>query len=163
MSDGATPQHTHIESNSAYEAALDTLIGKATRRLRIFDRTLGRTFDTPQRYERLRHFLLAHRTNRLQIVLHDAQNVSRDCPRLARLLRDFSHAISIHETLPEAHGVYDPFTIADDRHFAHRFHYEDARGLLALDDPHGAGSFVERFTEIFDASFPAVAPTTLGL
>ena len=163
MNHEASPQHTHIHGSTDYEAALDTLIGKATQRIQLFDRALGRAFDTPRRHGLLRSFLLANRANRLQIVLHEVDNLTRDCPRLAHLLRQFGHAISIHQTLPDARGVYDPFTLVDEQHFAHRFHYEDTRGLLALDDPLGAGPFAMRFTEIFEASFPAVAATTLGL
>jgi len=158
-----TPRHTHIESNIEYEAALDAVIAKATRRLRMFDRKLGRGFDTPGRQDALLRFLLANRANRCQIVLHEAENLSRDCPRLTSLLRRFSHAISVHQTLPEARGAYDPFAIADEQHFVHRFHYDATRGLLALDDPHAAGPLVERFGEILDASQPAAAPTTLGI
>lgn len=158
-----TPHHTRIESNGDYEAALDTVIGKATRRLRLFDRTLGRSFDNPRRQEALRRFLLANRANRCEIVLHEVENLGRDCPRLTNLLRQFSHAISIHQTLPDAHGACDPFAIADEQHFVHRFHYDDTRGLLALDDPHAASPLLERFAEILAVSVPVAAPTTLGL
>jgi hypothetical protein len=35
--------------------------------------------------------------------------------------------------------------------------------VLALDDPHSARQFVERFEEVLGASFPAVAANPLGL
>ena len=163
MNDDVTPRHTRLEGSTDFEAALDTLIARATRRLRVFDRALGHRFDSAQRHELLRNFLLANRANRLQIVLHDVDNVVRDCPRLVSLMRSRSEAISIHQTLPDAYGVYDPFAVADERDFVHRFHYEDTRSVLALDDPHGARQFVERFEEILAASCPAAAATTLGL
>ena len=96
-------------------------------------------------------------------MLHEVDNVVRDCPRLVSMMRSRSGAISIHQTLPDAHGVYDPFAVADERDFVHRFHYDDARSVLALDDPHGARQFVERFEEIFTASRLAAAATPLGL
>jgi hypothetical protein len=163
VNESATPRHTRLEGIADFEAALDTVIARATRRLRVFDRALGRGFDSARRHELLRSFLLANRANRLQIVLHDVANVVRDCPRLVSLIRSRSGAIAIHQTLPDAHGVYDPFAVADERDFVHRFHYDDTRSVLALDDPHGARQFVERFDEILAASGPAFAATSLGL
>ena len=163
MNDEVTPRHTRLEGTTDFEAAFDTVIARATHRLRVFDRALGRRFDSARRHELIRDFLLANRANRLQIVLHEVDNVVRDCPRLVSLMRSRSGAISIHQTLPDVHGVYDPFTVADERDFVHRFHYEDMRSVLALDDPHGARQFVERFEEILAASRPAVAATPLGL
>jgi hypothetical protein len=163
MNDEVTPHHTRLDGTTDFEAALDTVIVRTTHRLRVFDRGLGRRFDSAQRHELIRSFLLANRANRLQIVLHEVDNVVRDCPRLVSLMRSRSGAISIHQTLPDAHGVYDPFTIADERDFVHRFHYEDTRGVIAMDDPHGARQLIERFEELLAASRPAVPATPLGL
>jgi hypothetical protein len=163
VNDVVAPKHTRIEGTAEYEAALDALIARAARRLRLFDGALKRGFDTPHRHDLLRTFLLASRMNRLQIVLHDVDDLTRDCPRLLSLMRSRGDAISIHQTLPEAHGIHDPFAVADERDFLHRFHYADPRSLLALDDPHGARQFAERFEEMLGASVPAVPSTTLGL
>jgi hypothetical protein len=157
------PQHTKLEGTREYEAALDTLLARPQRTLRIFDRQLGPGFNSPRRYDVLRAFLMRSRANRISIVLHDASGLARDCPRVINLLRQFSHAIAIHETQPQAKGIYDPFALADERDYLHRFHYEDTRALLALDDPQGAHGLVQRFQEIWEASVPAVSATTLGL
>ena len=157
------PQHRKLTGNAEYEAALDELLSRSQRTLRIFDRQLGTGFNSVHRHDLLRSFLMRSRTNKLDIVLHDASGLVRDCPRLMNLLRQFSHAINIHETEPEAKRVYDPFAIADERDYVHRFHYDDARGLLALDDPQGALGLIERFQEIWEASSPAASATTLGL
>jgi hypothetical protein len=163
VNDDITPRHTRLEGTTDFEAALDTVIARATHRLRMFDRALDRRFDSVRRHEMLRNFLAANRANRLQIVLHEVDNLVRDCPRLLSLMRSRSGAITIHQTLPDAQGVYDPFTVADERDYVHRFHYEGTRSVLALDDPHSARQFVERFEEILGASFPAVAANPLGL
>jgi hypothetical protein len=163
VNDETAPHHTRLEGTTDFEAALDIVIARAERRLRVFDRSLGRRFDAAHRYELIRKFLLADRANRLQIVLHDVDNIVRDCPRLVNLMRTRSGAISIHQTLADAQGVYDPFTVADDRHFVHRFHYDDTRSVLGLDDAHDARQFVERFEEILAASRPALPATPLGL
>jgi hypothetical protein len=157
------PQFEKLLGSAQYEAAYERLLARPQRTLRIFDLQLGKSFNAAARYELLCSFLLASRANRLQIVLHDASTLTRDCPRMGNLLRRFSHAVSIHETEPQARGVYDPFAIADERDYLHRFHHAAARSLLALDDVQGARGFVDRFNEIWEASVPAASATTLGL
>ena len=163
MAENATPQHTPLLGNAEYEAALDTALAKAQHSIRIFEHTLGRGYNSPQRFELLRRFLLASRRNRLQIVAHEPQTIDRNCPRILNLLRLHSHSISIHETHSNAKSVYDPFTVVDDHSFVHRFHFDEMRGLLALDDPIGTHVLAERFEEIWEASPPPVSATTIGL
>jgi hypothetical protein len=163
VSEEIQTQQRRLEGNAEYEAALDTLFSRPGRTLRIFDRQLGTGYAGAHRHELMRHFLLASRSNRIQIVLHNVSNLQRDCSRLMLLLRQFSHAVSINETEPHAKRVYDPFVVLDQRDYVHRFHYDDSRGLLGLDDPHNAHGFVQRFEEIWEASSPAVSGTTLGL
>ena len=74
------PGERKLEGLSAYDAALDELLANATHTVRIFDKTLGRNFNALQRYELLAEFLLARRTNRVRIVLHETANIVRDCP-----------------------------------------------------------------------------------
>jgi len=163
MAETPAPQHTPILGDAAYETALNTILEKARKTVRIFENSLGRDYNSPRRFELLRTFLLANPRNRLQIVAHDAQSIDRNCPRLLNLLRAHAHAISIHETHQAAKAVYDPFAVVDDLHYVHRFHFEEMRGLLALDDPIGTHTFIERFEEIWEASSPAVSATTIGL
>ena len=163
MAENTTSQHTPLLGDAEYEAALDTALAKAQRSIRIFEHTLGRGYNSPQRFELLRRFLLASRRNRLQIVAHEPQTIDRNCPRILNLLRLHSHSISIHETHSNAKSVYDPFTVVDDHSFVHRFHFDEMRGLLALDDPIGTHTLAERFDEIWEASSPTVSATTIGL
>ena len=125
MTDESNPQHSPIFGNVEYEAAIDTILQKASIRIRIFDHTLGMEYNSSRRVEQLRHFLRANRRNSLQIVLHDTRTMDRNCPRILHLLRTYGHAISIHETHPTAKSVYDPFVIVDDRCFVHRFHFDE--------------------------------------
>ena len=163
MADEPNLQHAPIFGNAEYEAAIDTILQKASGKIRIFDHTLGKEYNSSGRVELLRNFLLASRRNSLQIVLHDTRTMDRNCPRILNLLRTYGHSISIHETHATAKLVYDPFVIVDDRSFVHRFHFDEMRGLFGLDDPIGTHTFIERFSEIWEASSPAVSATTLGL
>lgn len=163
MANEPIPQHTQIFGNAEYEAAIDAILANASAKIRIFDQALGREYNSPARSDALRRFLLASRRNTLQIVVHDTATMDRNCPRILNLLRTYGHAISINETHPTAKLVYDPFVVVDERCFVHRFHFDEMRGLAGMHDPIGTNTFIERFSEIWEASSPAVFATTLGL
>lgn len=148
---------------AAYERALDALIANAEHDVMLFDRRLGRDFDTPQRHAALRRLLLGRRTHRVRIVLHETGSLVRDCPRLLTLVRQFSHGLSIRQTLPAAQRVYDPFAIADEARFVHRFHHAGIRGEASIGDLAATRALIKRFEEIWQAAAPSVAAATTGL
>ena len=156
-------KHQTLISVVEYEAAIDGLIQKAIRHLRIFDNTLNNGYGAIRRYDLLRSFLSASKYNRLLIALHDSETLSRNCPRLLNLARQFSYSIEIRETQPEAKTAHDPVLIADESHYLRRFHFDYPRSLLAFNDPSGARVLLQRFDEIWVFSEPVAAPTTLGL
>ena len=156
-------QEKPLSGMKEYESALDHVLALALGRIRIFERRLTRAYNAVPRIEIMRNLLLANQANRIAIVVHDADNIRRDCPRLVVLQRQFGHAVAIHRTQSIARGVYDPFCIADGSHYTRRFHYNATRGVLALNDPERAGDLVQRFQEIWEVSQPAVTGTTLGL
>lgn len=157
------PTRQRLESRSEIERAVDEVVCRAHRRLVVFSSRLDAEWNRESRVDPIRRFCLDSRRNQLRIVLHDAGTAYRSCPRLLALLRQFSHIISVQETLYHAKHVYDPFVLADDRHYLHRFHHDSASGLLALDDPVGATVLHDRFEELWLASEPAIPATTIGL
>ena len=156
-------EYRRFEGMREYEAVIDGLIPQTLRAIRVFDRALSRAWNSPERYEALRQLLLANRTNRLLIVVHDAEPIERECPRLVDLVRQFSAAVRIHETLSPAKNVYDPFVVFDANHYLHRFHYDHLRAAHGSNDLVGAQQLLDRFAEIWDASVPAVTAGTSGL
>lgn len=147
-----------------YRSALDMVIAEARQELRIFDYDLhDGAWNNPERYSRLRDFLLRDTRNRLFIVLQKIDYAQNQCPRLMKLLREHSYAILIHQTETEARGVFDPFLIADGQHYVHRFHYAHPRGDAVLNDADKTQSLSQRFHDIWRASFLAIPATTLGL
>lgn len=157
-------EYRKLEGPREYEEAINTVISHARHSLRIFDNNLrNEGYNSQERFELLQNFLLRNRANQLTLVLHDTTYLTNECPRMTNLLRQFSHAISILRTTEEARGATDPFIIADDEHFLHRFHYDHPRAALTLNDKEGALDLIRRFNEIVEASEPAVPPTTLGL
>ena len=156
-------EYRRFEGMREYEALVDGLIPQTLRTIRVFDDRLARAWNSPERYEALRQFLLANRMNRLLIVVHDAGPVERECPRLVDLVRQFSAAVRIHETLSPAKNVYDPFLVFDANHYLHRFHYRFLRAALGTNDLVGAQQLLDRFAEIWEASALAVTAGPSGL
>jgi hypothetical protein len=156
-------EYRRFEGMREYEALVDTLIPQTQRTIRIFDKSLSRAYNSTARFESLRQFLLAAPSSRLMIVLHETAALDRDCPRMIELLRQFSTAVKINETLKPARHVYDPFVIFDATHYVHRFHYRHLRAAQGSNDVLGAQQLLDRYGEIWEASAPAVSANTTGL
>ena len=156
-------RYRRFEGMREYEAVIDELIPQTQSRIRVFDRSLSRAYNSAERHELLRQFLLANRLNRLLIVLHDTDRFDRHHPRMLQLLEQFTEAVSIRETLRPAKHLYDPFVIFDASHYVHRFHYDHLRASHGTHDVVGTQQLLDRFNEIWEASAPAVAPTVSGL
>ena len=156
--------YRQISGIAESQAAIDEVIDAARSTLRIFDFTLGpRGFNTAARTERLRRLIVAGRSHRILIALHEPETLERECPRLLTLLRQFPMSIEIHRTLAQARNALDPFVVADDHSVWHQLHHEQPRAVVALHSPADASPIQQRFDEIWDLSEPAVSATTLGL
>jgi len=156
-------QYRRFDGMREFETLLDEMIPRTQSVIRVFDKALSRDYNSPPRYEALRQFLLASRSNRLMIVVHEPELIERQCPRVIELARQFSSTVKIHQTLRPARHVYDPFVIFDASHYLHRFHYDHLRAAQGLDDVIGAQQLLDRFAEIWEASAPAVAADKTGL
>ena len=168
MNDDATaapePSYKPISGNIELQAAIDGVIDAAQHTLRIFDVSLSqRGFNSPQRVERLRRFLVAGRAHRMLIALHETDLLERESPRLLALLRQFPMSIEIHRTVQQARRAMDPFVVADDHSVWHQLHHEQPRAIVAMHSPADAAPIAHRFDEIWEFSEPAVSATTLGL
>jgi hypothetical protein len=158
------PAAGRFDTLAEYRLAIDCVISAARSRIRVFDRSLEEAgFNAESRFQNLRKFLLGGRERRLEFVLHDVAYVRRDCARLLSLQRQFSYAVVIHQTTAEARGIYDGILVADDAHYVHRFHFDHPRGDWVLNSLASTQPLIRRLEEIWQASAPAVSPTTLGL
>ena len=165
MSDD-TPQteYAQFETEAEFQGALDRLLAAPGRELRIFDPDLSALrLDAAQRVEQLRSFLAASRTRRIYIAVHDPDHVTRYCPRMMALLARFAHAIQVICTHEEIRSIQDSFLVLDQSHYLRRPVAHLYRGALGLHDETEALGMRARFAEIWSASFPGVAGTTLGL
>ena len=158
------PAYRPITGITESLAAIEEVVGAAQRTIRVFDISLSnRGFNSPGLTEKLRQFLVAGRTHRLFIALHNTDLLERESPRLLQLLRQFPMSIEIHRTLAQARNAMDPFVLADDHSVWHQHHHEQPRAILALRSPPDATPIMQRFDEIWELSEPAVSATTLGL
>lgn len=157
-------QHTALNGTAEYVAALDDLCATAQHSLFIFEKDFDNIgFNGEARYTALRQFLLATPNARLHLLAHDAQPLIRFCPRMMTLLRQFSHKMHIYQTPAHLRHLSEPFAVADALHFVRRFHFDDARGVFARNDPEGARALKSRFEEMWGCSHPSASANTLGL
>jgi hypothetical protein len=156
--------YQRFDTEAEFQAAVDRLLEQPGRELRIFDPDLqALRLNVPARIERLEQFLLASRTRRLYVVLHEPDHLTRHCPRMMRLLARFAHVIQVNRTHHEIRELQDAFLVLDSEHYVRRPVARFFRGAIGINDETEALSMRSRFGEIWSASFPAVSATTLGL
>ena len=159
-----TPRTAELASVAEQVAAIDELITLGRRRIRVFDQDLSQTgWNQSTRSDRLAAFLRGTRGRRLDIIVHDTHYLESACPRMVSLLRTYSHAVTIYRTGSEARLVTDPLLIVDDRHYLHRFHFEQPRAAIGVDQPEQARLLANRFEEIWATGEPGLNATVLGL
>ncbi|MDH5537126.1 MAG: hypothetical protein OEZ08_16370 [Betaproteobacteria bacterium] len=156
-------EYRRFEGMREYESLIDSFIPQTLRVIRVFDKSLSGEYNSAGRCDLLREFLRASRVNRLFIVLHEVEVVERHCPRFLEFMQHFHHAVSIRQTLQAAKLLYDPFVVFDASHYVHRFHYDHLRAAQGTNDVVGAQQLIDRFSEIWDASAPAVSIDVSGL
>jgi hypothetical protein len=157
-------RHTPLDGVSDYTAALDTLCKLAHHNLYLFEKDFdGLGFNAEARYKSLRQFLLANPQNRLFVLAHEMQYLSTCCPRMLMLLSQFDDRMLIHQSAKHLLHITAPFCVADNKNYVRRFHFDDPRGILAVNDPEHARTLELQFMEMWANSHPAISTTILGL
>jgi hypothetical protein len=157
-------RESRLDTVAAQTAATDELIGLATHRLQVFDIDLSQTgWGTAARADNLSRFLRQATAPRFDLIVHDTRWIETSCPRLVNLLRLYPTAITMYRTGPEARVAMDPLVIVDGKHFLHRFHIDQPRASLVIENPQLAMPLVTRFEEIWATGEPGVPGTVLGL
>ena len=158
------PEYERFEGEAEFQKALERFLAQSGRELRLFDPDLkALSLNSPARIAQLDAFLRVSRTRRIYIVVHNPDHLTRHCPRMLGLLRLFNHAIQINRTHEEIGNLQDAFMVLDARHYLRRPIAEHLRGALGLHDETEALAMRSRFQEIWSASYPGVASTTVGL
>jgi len=158
------PRTVELTTIAEQIAAIDELVTLARHRIRVFDRDLSQTgWNQPTRVDRLGAFLRGVRGRRFDIIVHDATYLETACPRMLRLLRAYSYAVTIYRTGTEARNATDPLLIVDDRHYLHRFHFDQPRAAMGIEQPEQTRPLASRFDEIWATGEPGINATVLGL
>lgn len=158
------PFYQLLTSEAEFRQACDTVLGRAKRELLIFDRDLRSLQpDHNSRLQLLSDFLAADRLRRIRIVLHDPEPLHRQTPRLMHLIARFSHLIEVRKSPDNLRHLADAHVLADDAQGVRRFHIDQPRSALILDDPTYIHPWRERFEELWGLSQPCLQVNTTGL
>src|SRR5574342_941034 len=113
--------YERFDTAEGFHGAIDRLLEQPGRELRVFDPdgTALRLNDSA-RIATLERFLLASRTRRIYMVLHDTEPLTRRSPRMMSLLARFAHAIQINRTHEEIRELQDAFLVLDAVHYVRR-------------------------------------------
>ena len=157
-------QHTQLAGASHYAEALDTICAMPEHSLYIFEKDfINIGFDRSARFEQLRGFLLENPNNRLQLLAGDVRPMSQYCPRIMALQRQFAHNMYIYQLPKHLQHLTEPFAVADESHYVRRYHFDDTRGILALNDGEKARQLKSRFIEMWNASNPSPLTSSFTL
>jgi hypothetical protein len=115
------PQYERFEDEEAFQQAVDRLLEKPGRELRIFDPDLsGLRLNLLERISRLQRFLMASRTRRIYIAIHDPGYLAKYCPRMRDLMARYAHAVQVQQTDEEIRELQDAFFVLDANHYVRR-------------------------------------------
>jgi hypothetical protein len=156
--------YERFDTSAGFQGAVERLLAQPGRELRIFDPdgTSLRLNDSA-RIAVLENFLSASRTRRIYMVVHQTDHILRQCPRLLGLLARFSHMMQINRTHEHIRGLQDAFLVIDSQHYVRRSVAAFFRGAMGIGDEVEALIMRQRFMEIWEASYPGVSSTTVGL
>ncbi|TMH62243.1 MAG: hypothetical protein E6H57_19155 [Betaproteobacteria bacterium] len=156
--------YERFDTSAGFQGAVERLLAQPGRELRIFDPDgTSLRLNDPARIELLARFLGASRTRRIYMVIHETDHITRQCPRLLGLLARFSHMVQINRTHEHIRELQDAFLVLDSQHYVRRSVAAFYRGAAGFGDEVEALAMRQRFMEIWEASYPGVSSTTVGL
>lgn len=159
-----SPAYKLISSEAEYRQACDTVLALAEREILIFDRDLtALRLEEKARLEALADFMRKDSLRRIRVVLHDPGPLERNSPRLLQLFDRFSRCIDVRQSPENLRHLADTHVLADERHGVRRFHADQPRSALILDDPAYIQPWQQRFEELWDLSQPCLGFNTTGL
>ncbi|MCM8610898.1 hypothetical protein [Accumulibacter sp.] len=150
---------------SEYDQAVQEILDLSPTRLEIFDEDLSALkLETAPRVAALRALLVAPSHHRhLRIVVRKREFVCQYSPHLMNLLQLYAPLLTIIHAPPQLDRLDDCLMIADDRHTLVRFHRDQPRARLIVDDAGECAPYCQRFAEVLGEGGDALGSTTLGL
>ncbi len=159
-----SPAYTLLTSEAGYRQACNTILGRAEHEILIFDRDLASLrLEERTRLEALTNFIRMDKLRRIRVVLHDPGPVERNSPRLMQFVARFSHVVEVRQSPDNLRHLADTHVLADEGHGVRRFHVDQPRSALILDDPDYINPWRRRFEELWELSQPCLQLNTTGL
>ena len=159
-----SPAYTLLTSEAEYRQACDTILGRAEHEILIFDRDLVTLrLEERARLDALANFIQMDKLRRIRVVLHDPGPAERDSPRLMQFIARFSHVVDVRQSPDNLRHLADTHVLADEGHGVRRFHVDQPRSALILDDPAYINPWRRRFEELWELSQPCLQLNTTGL
>ena len=156
--------YTLLTSEAEYRHACDAVLARAQREILIFDRDLAALrLDEKARLEALANFLKKDGLGRIRVVVHDPTHLERNSPRLLQLIANFLHVIDVRQSPDNLRHLADTHLLVDEDHGVRRFHVDQPRSALILDDRAYLHPWRKRFEELWQLSLPCLRITTTGL
>lgn len=147
-----------------HDSALEKVLTRATRALRIFDADLVKLrLERPESIEILGNFLGADINNQLRAIIRNAEPLRRNSPRLMKLLALHPQNMLIVECPEQIAKLSDSMLISDEQHALIRFHQDNVRSKIILDGAEECLPYLNRFEEIVKEGGEQVSATVLGL
>jgi hypothetical protein len=73
-----------------------------------------------------------------------------------QLIARFSHMVEVRQSPDNLRHLADSHLLADDAHAVRRFHIDQPRSALVIDDPAYVHPWRQRFEELWDLSHPCL-------
>ena len=147
-----------------YRSALERVLELAQNSLQIYGGDLRELkLESSNHLAHLQRIATQTPRESIQIALRNAQAIRREHPRLLDLLRTYGHAIHIHETADTLSHLRDTMILVDGKHGLIRFHEDQPRSKLLIDEAEEVLPYRKRFQEIWAEPGDEITGTTLGL
>lgn len=154
-----------FDTYALYREAVLELLEQAAHGIVLFDPDLGETgIESVRGIELLSGFCdRAIHADALRIVVHRADYIERDCPRLLNLVARYGHRMAIRVTTPQYHNWQQPYMVVDDVHLVTRFHHDQPRGKICYASAAIAAPLLTRFETMWLHAQPGPTGASLGL
>ena len=142
--------YQRFDTEAAYRASIDSVLTTARQSIRILDHDLSRMLlDSPERSRLLSEFVQKSPERRVHIALHNLALAQARMPRLIEILTRYPHAVEIRSIPDEFRHLTDCHVLVDGTHGVRRFHFDQPRGALILDDAAEIHPWWQRFDELW--------------
>lgn len=147
-----------------YARALDTLLARATRAIRIYDWDLSDgSYESASRIALLNDFCKPGRGRQARILLADDAYLTRHAGQLMQLLTVWGHVLEVRVREGEPPPAQDCFVLVDETGVLKRFDKDTPQGVMRPDSRGDVVDLGIRFDSEWERAPGRVTPRVLGL